>query len=60
MSRSLLALLVVGLAGCPQKQLVTPPEVVKPKPVDPVTRTRMRTLPLGGLPDQPAAGLDKP
>ena len=36
MSRSLLALLVVGLAGCPQKQVVTPPEI-RPKPAAPVT-----------------------
>ena len=37
MSRSLLALVVVGLVGCPQKQVVTPPEVAKPKPVDPIS-----------------------
>lgn len=36
MSRSLLAVLVVGLMGCPQKQVVTPPEVAKPTPADPI------------------------
>ncbi len=36
MPRSVLALLVVGLAGCPPKQVVTPPEAAKPKPMDPV------------------------
>jgi alanyl aminopeptidase len=65
MSRSLLALVVVGLAGCPQKQVVTPPEVAKPKPVDPVNGADgvdapMPTLrlPRNFLPTSYAARLD--
>jgi len=48
MSRSLLALVVVGLAGCPQKQVVTPPEIAKPPP--PVAKDAASQIPTLRLP----------
>ncbi|MEO7095952.1 MAG: M1 family metallopeptidase [Polyangiales bacterium] len=64
MSRSVLALFVVGLAGCPPKQVGPPPEVAKPRPdavngidgVD-VAMPKLR-LPRNFVPTSYAARLD--